>query len=164
MQPHIPRPAHERLEYRHVVTVLCLDELRARLDLLRQPQMPQVLRRHERIRRRAQEKLRRRGQLAPAQQDPLVPHDLGCAQQMQRVKIEHPPRLRLIARAHVVARQAEDVAYAQRRRAQQIALNRNTVAVPASHLQDRLIARPAPSAHSRPRCSYGSLRPNRPSR
>ena len=149
MQSHIPRPAHERLENRHVVAVLGLNELGARLDLFRQTQVAKVLRRHKRVRSRAEEEVGRRRQLAAAQEDAAVTHNSGRAQKVQGVKIEDATRLRLIARAHVVARQAEDVAHAQRGRAQQIALNGDPVAVAATHLQDRLITCPR---HQRATC------------
>ena len=104
--------------------------------------MPQLLRRHERVRGRAKKQVGGRGQLAPAQKDPLIPHNLGRVQQVQRVKVEDAPRLRLVARAHVVTGEAKHVAHAQRRRPQQITLNCNPVPITATHLQDRLIACP----------------------
>ena len=103
--------------------------------------MAQILRRHEGVGGRAEEEAGRCGQLAPAEEHAAVAHNLGGAQQLQCVKVKDSPGLRLVARAHIVAGEAEYIVDAERGRAQQVALNGDAVAITATHLQDRLIAR-----------------------
>ena len=54
------------------------------------------------------------------------------------IEIEHRLCVGLIARARIVPAQHQQIAQAERRRAEQIALQRETIAVAAGHLQHRL--------------------------
>jgi hypothetical protein len=60
--------------------------------------------------------------------------------QLDGVKVEDALGLRLVAVGHVVAGQAQYVADAHRRRAQQVALDGDAVAVAAGDLEDGLVA------------------------
>ena len=64
----------------------------------------------------------------------------GDAEQRHAIQIEHRLGLRMIAGLHAVAGQAQHVAHAHRRTAQNIALNRDPVLVAAGNLHDRRIA------------------------
>ena len=55
-----------------------------------------------------------------------------------RIEIEHRLGIGLIAGARIVAAQHQQIAHADRRRAQQVALQRDAVAVAAGELEDRL--------------------------
>ncbi len=109
-------------------------------DLLGQAQRPPVERLHKRIGRRAQEEPGRRGQLAAAEENAFVAHDARRAQQLDGVEVKDALRFRLVPGGDVVAGDAEDVVHAHRRRAEQIALNGDAVAVAAGDLEDRFVA------------------------
>ncbi len=142
VQPHITHHLHKLAEARHVIAVLGLDELRSGLHLLRQTQWTPFIGLGKGVSRRAQEQAGWGGQFAPAEEHTLVAHDTRRAQQLDGVEIENALGLRLVAHRHVVPRQAEHVAHAHRRRAQQITLNGNAVAVAARDLKDRLVPGP----------------------
>ena len=131
---------HERLEPRHVVAVLRLDELRARGDLLREPVRPPVERRRERILGRAEEHARRERDLAAALEAVLVAQRPADVEQRDAVEIEHGLGLRMIAVGDTVAGEAQHVAHAHRRAAEDVALDRDPVAVAARDLHHGRIA------------------------
>ena len=64
MEPLLAHLVHEFAQKRHVETILRLDELRPRRDLLGDVDRPVLVGRRERIGGGAQEHPRRRGQLA----------------------------------------------------------------------------------------------------
>ena len=72
--------------------------------------------------------------LRPLGENALVAHDAGGLQQMDGIEVENTFGLRLIAHAGVVAGQAEHVAHAESRRAEQVALDGDAVAVAAGDL------------------------------
>ena len=88
----------------------------------------------------ADEEIRFAGDLAARGQFAAVADADRGRDQRAGVEIEHRLRLRLIARARVVAAQHQQVADAERRRAEQVALQRDPVAVAAGELQHRLDA------------------------
>ena len=78
--------------------------------------------------------------LAPRRQFATIAHPDRGFDQRAGVEIEHRLGVGLIAGARIVAAQHQEVADAERRRADQIALQREAVAVAAGQLQDRLDA------------------------
>ena len=131
---------HEAAQQRQVVAVLGLNELRARRDLLRQPLRPPCMRQARRIFRRAEEYARRETDLAAALKVVVVAQGAGDVEQRHAVQIEHRLRLRMIARLHPVAGQAQHVADAHGGAAQDVALNRDAVLVAAGDLHDGRVA------------------------
>ena len=82
----------------------------------------------------------RAGDLAAGRQFAGVAQPPRGLQQLARIEIEHRLGVGLIAGARIVAAQHQQIAHAGRRRAQQIALQRDAVAVAAGELKDRLDA------------------------
>ena len=80
--------------------------------------------------------------------------------QRARIEIEHRLGVGLVARARIVAAQHQQIADAERRRAEQIALQREPVAVAAGELQHRLDA--ALATGSRPPRARPDGRARRP--
>ena len=70
----------------------------------------------------------------------LAPHRVGRREQAAAIEIEDRLGLRLVAELGIVAAQHQNVADAQGHGAEEIALQRDAVAVAAGHLQDRLDA------------------------
>ena len=138
VQPQVADLRHPPGEGRDVEHELGLHELRARRDLLAQPVGPELHRRGERVLHRAQEAVRRRVELAPGQQDVLVAHGTQGPQQLHAVQVEHRLGPRVVAELRVITGHDQDVADAERRRAEQVGLQRDAVTVPAGHLHDRL--------------------------
>ena len=88
----------------------------------------------------AEEHVRRVGDLAAAQEPMLVAQRARDLEQRHAVEIEHRLRLRMVARLHAVAGQAQHVAHAHRGAAEDVALDRDAVAVAAGDLHDRRVA------------------------
>ncbi len=88
----------------------------------------------------AEEERRRACDLAAGRQFALVAQTARGFQEHARVDIEHRLGVGLVAGARIVAAQHQEVADAERRGAQQVALQRDAVAVAASDLHDRLDA------------------------
>ena len=78
--------------------------------------------------------------LRPEGSSPRVAHADGGLNQRAGIEIEHRLGVGLIARARIVAAQHQQVADAERRGADQVALQREPVAVAAGELQHRLDA------------------------
>ena len=95
--------------------------------------------------------------LAAGREFTLVAQALRGFDQRPRVDIEHRLGVGLVAGLRVVAGEHQEVVDAERRRAHEVALQRDAVAVAAGELQDRLDARPEEErrrgkrAHVRPR-------------
>ncbi|MEZ4635305.1 MAG: HAMP domain-containing sensor histidine kinase [Caldilineaceae bacterium] len=140
VQPQIAHVTHVRLQHRHVETVLRLDEIGAGRDLLGQPQVTELTWRRKRVGGGAEEESGRRGQLAPAEEDAVFAHRARRLEQLDRIEVEDAPRLGLIPGADVVTCEAEDILHAHRRRAQQITLHGDAVAVATAHLEHRFVA------------------------
>ena len=81
------------------------------------------------------------GDALAVHQAPFVAQVLDRLHEMDRVDVVHPQRRRMVAQTLVVSRQAEHVADAQRRGAQHVALDGQSIAIAQGHLQDRLGAR-----------------------
>ena len=99
---------------RHVEAVLGLAELGSGGDLLGEADRAEIVGRREGVLGGAQEHLRRGRDLAAGQETPLVAHGPDRLKQRDRVEIEDRLGLGMIAALHAVARQAQDVADAQR--------------------------------------------------
>ena len=91
--------------------------------------------------RAAKEQARAHAEFASGQKPALVAQDARGLQERHAVQIAHGLRVRMVAHDGAVAGEAEQVAYAQCRRAQDVALDRNSVPVAASDLHHRLAAR-----------------------
>ena len=63
-------------------------------------------------------------------------------QQRQRIQIKHRQGLRMVARLHAIARQAQQVADSHGGTAQDVALDGDAVLVPAGDLHHRCVAHP----------------------
>jgi len=92
----------------------------------------------KRVRRGCDEQGRRRLRLVAAHELGLIAKLPRRTHELDRVQVVHPARLRVVAHALVVARQAEHVADPERVRPEQIALQRDAIPVAASHLDHRL--------------------------
>ena len=131
---------HEAAQQRQVVAVLRLDELRARGDLLRQTLRAPGVRQRRGVLGSAEKYARREADLAPALKMVLVAQRARDVEQRHAVEIEHRLCLRMIARLHAVAGQAQHVADAHRGAAQNVALDRDAILVAAGDLHDRRVA------------------------
>ena len=101
---------------------------------------PPVERRSERVLGRAEEDVRRQGKPAAAEQQAFVAHDRRGAEQLRRVEVKDALGFRLVAGGHVIACEAQDVLHAERRRAEQVALQGDAVAVTARHLEHGFVS------------------------
>ena len=99
--------------------------------------------------------------LRPEAKVAAVAHAAGDAQQRDRIEVEHRLGLRVVALADVVAGQAEDIAHAQGGRAQDVALQRDAIAVAAGDLADRREAGSRPGSRRRRRSTCGNWRRRR---
>ena len=88
----------------------------------------------------AKKKLCAARNLAPGGQHCLIAQVAGNARERGRINVEHGFRLRLIARFRIIAGEAQNVAHAARRRADELAFKRNAVAVATGELEHRLQA------------------------
>ena len=127
-------------EQRQVVAVLGLDELRARVDFLRQALRAPGVRQSGGIFSGAEKYARRESDLAPALKTMFIAQVARDLEQRHAVQIEHRLRLRMIAGLHAVAGETQHVANAHRGAAQDIALNRNAILIPAGDLHHGRIA------------------------
>ncbi len=140
-QARILDGGHEAAQQRHVVAVLRLHELRARRDLLGEAQRRGV-RRGETFGFSAAPSSTRGANVI------LRPLSKRCSSRSPRampssdvrVEVEHGLGLRVVAGLHAVARQAQHVADAHRRAAEDVALDRDAVLVAAGDLHDRRVA------------------------
>ena len=139
-QPERLDLVHEGAQQRQIVHVLRLDELRPGGDLLGEAQRAPLVGQGRGIFGGAQEHARRETDLASALKVVIIAQGARDLEQRHAIQIEHRLRLRMIARLHTVAGQAQHVAHAHRRAAENIALNRDAVLVPAGDLHDRRIA------------------------
>ncbi len=119
---------------------LRLSELRAGGNLALQALRHPVCGRIDRHVGSANEEVGLAGDLAAREQFAAVADRDRGFDQRAGIEIEHRFGIRLIARARVVAAQHQQVADAERRRAEQVALQGEPVAVAASELQHRLDA------------------------
>ncbi len=110
-----PRPdfAHEVFEQRQIEAELGLDELGAGIHLLFQIDDPVAMRRHEGIGGGADEQAGGTVEFSSGGVLAAVAHAACDVQQGHRVEIEHRLGLGMIALAHVVAGEAQDVVHAQ---------------------------------------------------
>ena len=131
---------HVLLKTRHIKTILRLNKIGSGGDFLGQPLRSPLERWGERIGRSTQKELRWRRQLASTEKHALIAHDACGLQQLNRIKIEDTLCFRLVTSRDIVASDAEHIAHAHRRRAEQIALNSNAVPITACHLKDGFIA------------------------
>jgi hypothetical protein len=106
---------------------------------LAEPIGAEVVGRGERVDRRAEKNLRRRGQLAAREELRIVAHDAHGFEQRHAVEVEDRLCARLVAGLHAVAGQAHDVGDAHGRAAQHVALDGDAVLVAAGDLHDRRI-------------------------
>ena len=93
--------------------------------------------------------------LLPRRQLALVAQPARGFQQLPRIEIEHRLGVGLIAGRRIVAAQDQQIAHAGRGGGEQLALQRDAVAVTAGELQDRLDALPPPTSlppSTEPRC------------
>ena len=88
------------------------------------------------------EECRRTGDLAPRRQHRIVAHRRRGGDEAAAVEIPNRLGVGLIAAGDVVAVQAQDIGDAERRGAQQIGLQRQSIAVAHGELKDRLDAVP----------------------
>ena len=86
---------------------------------------------------RAQEQVGRNLQPAPGGEGAAVAHVARNPQERNRVEVEHRLGLRVIALTHVVACETQDVAHAERRGAENVALHGDAVAIAAGDLANR---------------------------
>ena len=142
LQPQIADPRHEGLKPRHVEDIVGLDELGPRLDLFGQPLGAPFQRIDAGVLGGADEQPGRAGDLAARQEHALVAHGADGADQRQRVEIKDRFRAGLVARADIIAGQAQDIADPHRGGPQHIALNGDAVPVAARDLIDRAMSRP----------------------
>ena len=126
-----------RVEQFRIEAELGLDEAGAGLDLQFEIGDALAIGRHEGIGGGAEEEIGRDVELAAGGEGRALDHVAGDAQQRDRVEVEHGLGLRLVALADIVAGQAQHVAHAERRHAEQVALHGDAVAVAAGHLADR---------------------------
>ena len=134
---------HEGAQQRQVVAILRLDELRAR----RRSSSPAVARA---MRAAAPTDSPRRRERRAARTLILRPLWKLCSsrsvraisEQRDAIQVEHGLRLRVIARLHAVAGQAQHVAHAHRGAAENVALDRDAILVAAGDLHDRRVADP----------------------
>jgi hypothetical protein len=141
VQSQVPHLGHPACEGGEVEDELRLHELRAGGDLLAEPGRAEPGRRRERVLDRSDEPVRRRVQLAPGQQPPLVAHGAGGPHELDAVEVEHRLGVGVVAEPRVIAGHQEQIADAQRGGGQQIGLQRDAVAVAAGDLHDRFDAR-----------------------
>ena len=127
---------HEGGEQRQVVAVLRLDELRASIDLLRESLCTPGVRQCRGVLGCPEENARREADLAAALKMMVIAQRPRDVEQRHTIEIEHGLRLRVIARLHAVAREAQHVAHPHRGAAQDVALNRDAVLVAAGDLHD----------------------------
>ena len=138
MQAEVTDLRHPPGERADVEDELGLHELRAGGDLLAEPFGPELGRRGGGVLHRAEEAVGGRLQRPAGQHGALVPHVPQRPQQLHAVQVEDRLGLRVVAELGVVAGHHQDVADAEGRRAEQVGLQRDAVAVPAGHLHDRL--------------------------
>ena len=119
---------------------LGLGELRAGRDLSLEALGLPALRRIDRHVGRADEEVRLAGHLAAGGQFAAIANADRGLDQRAGIEIEHGLGVRLIARGRIVAAQHQKIAQAERRRAEQVALQREAIAVAAGELQHRLDA------------------------
>ena len=157
MQPEVTDLRHPPAEGARVEDELGLHELRAGRDLLAEPFGAEPGRRRERVLDRAEKTVGRGVHGAPGQQDMVLTHGAQRPKQLDAVQVEYRLGRRVVAELRVVAGHHQNVADAERRRPEQVGLQRDAVAVPAGHLHDRLepgghrgqAARPAGQPHVR---------------
>ena len=117
---------------------LGLHELRAGAELgLERGRLP-VRRRIDRVVGGAEKKRGAPGHLAPRGQFAGVAQFPRRFQERARIDVEYGLGIRLVTGARIVAAQHQQIVNAARRRTHEVALQGNTVAVTAGHLQDRL--------------------------
>ena len=141
VQAELPYLFHPDAEAGDVEDGLGLDEVRARSDLLAQAEKSEP----GGIDKGIGDGPDVRGDLArdalAIHEEALVPQRLDHLHEMDGVDVVDAHGGGLIAHARVVARQAKDVAYAEGRRSEQVALQGQAVAVADHHLQHRLDSR-----------------------
>ena len=130
-QSQVFHAIHEGAQQRHVETELRLDKLCTGGDFLRQALRAPLDRFREGIFRRTEEHARRMRDLAAREEVVLVAQRPRGLEQRQRVEIEHRQRLRVVARLHPIARQAQEIADPHRRAAENVALDGDAVLVAA---------------------------------
>ncbi len=131
---------HPLLELGDVEDALGLHEVGAGLDLLLEAQGAELERVAERVLGAADVELRRDRHLVAALELGLVAHVLVHLDQVDGVEVVHALGLGVVAEAHVVAGEAEDVLDAEHRGAEDVGLHGQAVTVAAGHLHDRLEA------------------------
>ena len=142
--------------YAGIHAKLGLDEIGARLQFGEQPVGTPAGGRIDRDFRRAEDEFHGAFDLGPCRQPMLRAHPVRHREQARGIEIENRFGVRLIARLRIVPAQREHVPDAERRGAEQLALQRDPVAVAAGELQDRLDAvshekvRSGEAGHMRP--------------
>src|SRR5919109_4982510 len=124
---------HEGLQALGHEADLQLQEARARVDLLRRARDTMRERRRARVLDGPDEQPRRGVEDAPGEVAPLGEH-ARYRDQLRAIEVEHAARLGLVAGDHVVARHAADVLDAVQRRADDLGLEIEAVAVAAGGL------------------------------
>jgi hypothetical protein len=122
---------HELPEAGNIETILCLNELRARRDLLREPQWAPIERRCTGIFCRAEKHARREGDLATALETMLIAQGVRDIKEGHAVEIKDRLRLWMITGLHAVPRETQQVAHAHGRSAKYVALYRDSVSIAA---------------------------------
>src|SRR5689334_12499633 len=117
---------------------LCLHKLGARIDLGLQPCRFPSRRRIDRVVGTAEKEIKIAADLPASGKLAYVPQASRGIEQRARIEIKDRLGVGLIPGARIVTTQHQEIAYARRRRAQQIALQRNSVAIAASQLKDGL--------------------------
>ena len=131
---------HERAQQRQVVDVLGLNELRAGRDFLGETLRTPGMWQGGGILGGTQEYARCEADLTAALEVMLVAQGARDVEQGDTVEVEYGLRLGMIAGLHAVAGQAQHIADAHRRAAQDVALDRNPVLVATRDLHDRRVA------------------------
>ena len=152
LRPVAWRLGHEALELLGPVAELQLQEARAGARLLGARSDAVVERRRARVLDRADEEVRARGRSVRPERYVAGGQRAGDRDQLHAVEVEHAPGLGLVAGGDVVAGQARDVLDPVHRRADDVGLEREPVAVAADELHDRLDAE-LREARSRPRAA-----------
>ncbi len=133
-------PRHIAAHHAGIHTELRLHELRAGVDLGLQAGRSPAGRRIDRIVGAAEEKIGASGDLATGRQFAGVAKPPRGIEQRTRIEIKHRHGIRLVTGARIVTAQHQQIAHARGCRAQQVALQRDTIAITAGELKNRFDA------------------------